>query len=402
MQKEQIKNIINEIIAEAQEFRNLKKELIDYRNKHKNTAKNLHIISIGKAGWQMAKVASDIFSKNFKSGFVITKYKHKIADIPNFEIWEAGHPIVDENSLIATQRLIELYGDLSKNDKIIVLLSGGGSALCEKPKAGISLEALQEINSKLINSGADIKEINVIRKYLSDVKGGKLAKILFPAEIDCFILSDVIGNDLTAIASGLFTSNYDSPDRIAEIMKKRKLDLPKIPFSQCTVTNVKSKIIGDVRLLCQIAKEIFIKHELSAEIMRDNVTQDLNVFKNEIIEKIIQQKKGVYIWGGEIVLQVSGDGLGGRNMHLALSLADVINKYENITFFVFGSDGTDGPTDSAGAIIDSKTKFVAKTPKEYLNDFDSYRAFATIEALIRIFPIGINMNDLYVLIIDGK
>jgi len=400
MRKEKIQNIIDEIIAEAQEFRYLKKELIAYKKKHQEPAKNLHIIGIGKAAWLMAKIASDIFSGNFQSGFVITKYKHKLADIPNFEIWEAGHPIVDENSLAATKRLIEFYGNLTGNDRIIVLLSGGGSALCEKPKTGISLEKLQEINSQLINSGADIKEINAIRKYLSDVKGGKIAKTLFPTKIDCFILSDVVGNDLSAIASGLFNSHYDSPQEITRIIQTRKLDLPKIPFDQCVVTNVKSKIIGDVSLLCQIAKEIFREHNLSVKIVRDNVTENLHNFRNEIVQKIIQRKRGVYIWGGEVVLEVSGNGLGGRNMHLTLSLYDVVKKYTDITFFALGSDGTDGPTDFAGALINSETKFTEKTYNRFLADFDSYHAFYAIDNLLRVAPIGINMNDLYVLIIE--
>lgn len=217
------------------------------------------LVAAGKAAWQMAKAAHDCLGSRIESGIVITKYDHVIGEIANFDCREAGHPVPDENSFAATQAALELVENLSEDDTVLFLLSGGGSALFEKPL--ISGEALQDITNQLLACGADIVEINTIRKRLSAVKGGRFAQICAPARVFSIVLSDILGDPLDMIASGPAYPDRSTCEQAIAIAEKYQLRLPdeaKRPMhieTPKTLDNVTTQITGSVRELCSAAEK---------------------------------------------------------------------------------------------------------------------------------------------------
>lgn len=385
-------------------------------NPYKNTffaldveedVENIYVVAIGKAAWTMAKAASDRLGNRIKKGIVITKHEHSKGSINNIDIYEAGHPIVDENSLIATEKVLELTNNLNKNDKVVFLISGGGSALFEKPF--ISLTELQQINDQLLKSGATINEINKIRKKLSMVKGGKFAKHCLPASIDTYILSDVIGDDISSIASGPAANDETTVEEIKEIVNKYKLDIKeeydKFLFADSIedVNNVTNRFVGSLRQLCDSTKNVCEELGYETILADDYFTGDGDLLAKELGEYAIR-KQGIdhslaYIIGGEATINVTGNGLGGRNQEIALRSALYLKDCKDTCIFCFGSDGTDGPTDAAGAYSDEHTYDEIKNIEDYLNNNDAYNAFKTNNGLILTGPTGTNVNDIYVLLI---
>lgn len=357
------------------------------------------LISIGKASWTMAKAISD--SIGVDKGVVITKYGHSNGDIDNIKIFEAGHPIVDENGIIATEYVLNMIEDINEEDNLIMCISGGGSALFEKPL--ISLDELQDINSQLLNCGASISEINTIRKRLSMVKGGKFAKLCEKFTINAIILSDVIGDDLSSIASGPISKDASTCEQANAIIDKYNISLSdkaKELINRETVkeiNNVSSYIIGSVSKLCVDTKRLCEALGYVTQIVMDDCVGNI---EDAVIrfKKILDSSKPnhAYIIGGEITLQVKGNGLGGRNTELALRCAELIKNRDDVCVFTFGSDGTDGQTDAAGGYVDGNT-FNEET-LEYLNNNDSYNALKRTDGLIITGPTGSNINDIYVLL----
>lgn len=361
------------------------------------------LISIGKAAWTMAKAVCD--STDIDEGVVVTKYNHSNGDIRNVKVFEAGHPIVDENSIKATEYVLDVTSNLKENDNVILCISGGGSALFEKPL--ISLQELQNINNQLIKSGASINEINIIRKRLSNVKAGRFALHCMPAHINAIILSDVIGDDLSTIASGPVSVDNIDAQRVSKIVEEynitisdetKQLLMKETPKS---INNVDTYIVGSVEQLCEYTKEILEGLDYDVEIVqndcKDNVVDIADRF-----EKILKDNKALnkaYIIGGESVVEVKGNGLGGRNTELALRCCKFIND-NNVCVFTFGSDGTDGPTDAAGGYVDADTYRMIDVD-EYLNNNDSYHALEKTDGLIKTGPTGSNVNDVYVLLINN-
>lgn len=362
-----------------------------------NSGKTI-LVSIGKAAWTMAKAVAD--SVKIDDGVVITKYNHNKGEIDKIKIFEAGHPIVDENGVKATKYVLDLTNNLNENDNIILCISGGGSALFEKPL--VELSELQNINDQLLKSGADINEINIIRKRLSAVKAGKFAKHCEKAHINAIILSDVIGNDLSSIASGPVTIDKYESSKALEIVDKYNISLSckaKELLSKQTiknVNNVDTYVIGSVEQLCVFCKESLEKLGFKATILQDNCKDDVKEIAKRFGElaKTINHNEA-YIIGGESVVHVQGSGLGGRNCELALLTSRYIKDYEDVCMFAFGSDGTDGPTDAAGGYVDWQTYDF--DTEQYLNNNDSYNALKKTGGLIITGPTGSNVNDVYVL-----
>ncbi|MDO4940967.1 MAG: DUF4147 domain-containing protein [Erysipelotrichaceae bacterium] len=392
------------------------KRIVSDINPYKNTfmalnldgdISNLYVIAIGKAAWTMAKAASDKFGNKITRGIVITKYHHSKGDIDNFDIYEAGHPIVDENSLIATNKVLELTNNLDRNDRVIFLVSGGGSALFEKPF--ISLQELQEINNQLLKSGATINEINKIRKRLSMVKGGKFAKHCLPASVDAYILSDVIGDDISSIASGPTANDSTTIDEIKEIINKYniKIDEKYLKYlyteSINDVDNVTNCFVGSLKQLCDSTKNVCEELGYETIVVEDYYTGDGDLLAKGLGEYAIKKQEVdhclAYIIGGEAIINVVGNGLGGRNQEIALRAALYLKECKDTCVFCFGSDGTDGPTDAAGAYSDEHTYDEIKGIEDYLNNNDAYNAFKTNDGLIMTGPTGTNVNDIYVLLI---
>jgi len=371
----------------------------------------LVLVSAGKAGWQMAKTAADILGDKITCGAVVTKYDHVKAEIPGLECYEAGHPVPDENSFKATERVIELVKDLGEEDAVVFLLSGGGSALFEKPLC--SGEELQDVTKQLLACGADIIEINTIRKRLSAVKGGKFAHICAPAKVFSVVLSDIIGDPLDMIASGPAYPDASTSEEAVAIAKKYGLNLTEEMWQLLkqetpkVLNNVETQITGSVKQLCKSAEEtcraLGYEPTVLTASMRCNA-RDAGSFLASIAQYHANSEKSLaFIAGGETVVRLTGKGKGGRNQEIALSAAEDIADIPGAAVFSLGSDGTDGPTDAAGGYCDFETK--AKLAAQgvlipnVLQNNDAYNALAKCDGLLMTGPTGTNVNDVSVLLI---
>ena len=371
----------------------------------------LVLVSAGKAAWQMAKTAADILGNKITSGAVVTKYDHVKAEIPGIECYEAGHPVPDENSFKATERVIELVKDLGEEDAVIFLLSGGGSALFEKPLC--SGEELQDVTRQLLACGADIVEINTIRKRLSSVKGGKFAHICAPAKVFSVVLSDIIGDPLDMIASGPAYPDASTSEEAVAIAEKYALTLTEEMWALLKqetpkeLNNVQTQITGSVKQLCKSAEETcralgYAPTVLTAS-MRCNA-RDAGSFLASIAQYHADTEKSLaFIAGGETIVRLTGKGKGGRNQEIALSAAEEIAGIPGSAVFSLGSDGTDGPTDAAGGYCDSETKEKLAAQgiliPNVLQNNDAYNALTKCDGLLVTGPTGTNVNDVSVLLI---
>lgn len=371
----------------------------------------LILVSIGKAGWSMAKAASDILGDRIDEGIVITKYEHSEGDLPNIRIYEAGHPVPDENSFNATDEAIKLVSNLSAEDKVLFLISGGGSALFEKPL--IHQEELEDITKQLLSSGANIVEMNTIRKRLSAVKGGKFAKLCEPAHVYSIVLSDIIGDPLDMIASGPAYPDSSTCEEAISIARKYDIkfsDEAKELLSKETpkaLTNVTTKITGSVTQLCMAAEKTCMDLGYKPIILTASLcceARDAGSFLASIAEYHNGSKESLaFIAGGETVVHLKGKGLGGRNQEIALGAAEQLSKLDNVAIFSVGSDGTDGPTDAAGGYVDNNTKAILNKKDidiyEVLDNNDAYNGLKACDGLVITGPTGTNVNDLSVLLI---
>ncbi len=365
----------------------------------------VYLVSVGKAGWQMARAAVKYMTAPPIDGIVLTKYDHAMGDIPNVRCFEAGHPVPDEKGFSATDEIIKMCAPLTENDTVLFLLSGGGSALFEKPL--ISGGELQTITSLLLAGGADIVEINTVRKRLSAVKGGRFAKICAPARVEAVILSDVLGDPMDMIASGPAAPDSSSCRQAMEIARKYGLLIsPQVGSCLMQETekacpNVRNRIIGSVKALCTAAAAAAEKLGYEAHILTDTLSCEASEAGRWLAELMKQRsgegKKLALIAGGETVVHLKGKGLGGRNQELALASAEILSTMENAALISVGSDGTDGPTDAAGGYVDSATvsRFEALSldVKAYLENNDSYHGLEAVGGLIITGPTGTNVND---------
>ncbi len=365
----------------------------------------VYLVSVGKAGWQMAQAAVKYMAVPPIDGIVLTKYEHIMGDIPNVRCFEAGHPVPDENGFTATGEIIEMCAPLTEDDTVLFLLSGGGSALFEKPL--IPGEELQKITSLLLAGGADIVEINTVRKRLSAVKGGRFAKICAPARVEAVILSDVLGDPVDMIASGPAAPDSSSCAQAMEIAERYGLLIsPQVEACLMQETekacpNVQSRIIGSVKALCTAAAEAAGKLGYEPVLLTDTLSCEASEAGRWLAGLMRQRcgegKKLALIAGGETVVHLKGNGLGGRNQELALSAAEILSTVLNAAIISVGSDGTDGPTDAAGGYVDSMTlsRFEALSldVKAYLENNDSYHGLKAVGGLIITGPTGTNVND---------
>lgn len=372
-------------------------------NKRFSNGKTI-LVAIGKAAYEMAKTAIEV--AHIDNGIVISKYDHIKSKLNGLETYEAGHPISDENGFKATKRALELTSNLSNNDTVIFLVSGGGSALFED--SDLSLEEIQDINNQLLKSGANIKEINTIRKRLSNVKGGKFAKHCAPAHIYQIVLSDIIDDSIDMIASGPACIDSSTTNDALNIISKYNLKLTDIALyyiykeTEKEINNVETVFAGNLKLLCEAAKEKATQLGYKTIIVKTNENDIASVAGKRFAELAnIQEPKTCLIMGGETVVKITGNGKGGRNQEFALSAAKYIN--DNVSLFSIGSDGTDGPTDAAGGYIDkdilNKIKELNINIDSVLNNNDSYNALKQVDGLIITGPTGTNINDLMVALI---
>lgn len=377
-----------------------------------------YLLALGKAGFEMGRIASEYLGDRLLNGLVITKYEHGKSELENIEIIETAHPIPDGNSLKAGKLATEFLKFIPENGKLLFLLSGGGSALMEYPMDGIDLQGIQEITEKLLASGASITEINTIRKHLSKVKGGRLAEYFNGEKIYSLIVSDVLEDRIDSIASGPMTVDNSTSEEALEIIEKYNIDISvrvKSILEEETVKeieNLEEKIILNIDSLCGAALKEVEKLGYNPYLITNNLdceAKEAGKFIASIGKSILGNKTefkrpAALVFGGETVVNLKGDGKGGRNTELALSAMIEIKDLENISVLAFASDGTDGPTDSAGGFVDgnSYNKSINEninTEKELLNN-NSYYVLEKTGDLLKTGPTGNNLNDLYILFVD--
>ena len=366
------------------------------------------LVSAGKAAWQMAKAAHDFWGDRIENGVVVTKYDHVMGPIGNFSCFEAGHPVPDENSFRGTQAALDLVADLKEEDTVLFLLSGGGSALFEKPL--VPGEVLQDITGQLLACGADIVEINTIRKRLSAVKGGRFAQHCAPAQVFSIVLSDILGDPLDMIASGPAVPDTATKDQAISIAKKYGLKMPQEAWDLLeqetpkSLTNVTHQINGSVKELCVAAAKACRELGYEPMMLTDQLcceAREAGSFLASVLKTHAGSgKKLAFLAGGETVVHLTGKGKGGRNQELALAAAVGIAGIPGAAVFSVGSDGTDGPTDAAGGYVDHTTAAELKAQGvevfEVLKQNDAFHALQKVGGLVFTGPTGTNVNDVAV------
>ena len=369
------------------------------------------LVAAGKAAWQMAHAALTVLGR-VDGGIVITKYGHVRGPLPGVTCCEAGHPVPDDNSFAATQRALALVSGLRADDTVLFLLSGGGSALFEPLVPGAEL---QDITSQLLASGADIVEMNTIRKRLSGVKGGRFAQRCAPAQVFSIVLSDILGDPLDMIASGPAVPDTSTCAQALAVAEKYHLALSAqarallAQETPKTLDNVTTRITGSVRELCRAAASACRNLGYEPVLLTDQLcceAREAGSFLGSIVRtQAGQGKKLAYIAGGETIVHLTGKGLGGRNQELALAAAPAIAGL-NAAVFSVGSDGTDGPTDAAGGYVDGDTLAALEaggwSGYDALQNNDSYHALKAVDGLIITGATGTNVNDVAVALIGKK
>ena len=367
------------------------------------------LVAAGKAAWQMARAAVEVLGP-VDAGVVVTKYGHVQGQLPGVACYEAGHPVPDENSFRATQAALDLVAGAKETDTVLFLLSGGGSALFEKPL--IPGGELQDITQQLLACGADIVEMNTIRKRLSAVKGGRFALACAPARVYSIVLSDILGDPLDMIASGPAVpdrSTCAQAQAIAETYGLRLSGAARACLQQETpkaLDNVETYITGSVRELCAAAATACGQLGYQPVLLTDHLdceAREAGRFLADIARTHAGRGQATaYLAGGETVVRLTGHGMGGRNQELALAAAPGLAGLPAAVFSV-GSDGTDGPTDAAGGYVDGDTAAALAArgldAGAVLADNDAYHALQAVDGLIVTGPTGTNVNDVAVVLV---
>jgi glycerate-2-kinase len=400
-----------------------------------DACRKLLVVGFGKAAYPMVKAVSDFAGDLLTQGIGITKYDHAPPDgaLNKIAIWEAAHPVPDDQGVLATETLMDLVREADSSTLVVCLISGGGSALLVAPHAEIALAEKQQITQLLLKAGADIQELNAVRKHLSRIKGGRLAELACPARVLSLILSDVVGDPLDVIASGptspdqttfrdalAVVQRYDLTQRIPEramnILKRGAAgDIPETPKDgNPAFARVENIIVGGNRLAIEAARIEAVRRGYSTIILSAALQGEAGRAGKELAREAIAARRRIagrhpgricLISGGETTVTVSGRGLGGRNMELALVFAQEIKGASGVTLLSAGTDGTDGPTDAAGAFADAATLSRAAqrglVPESFLKNNDSYHFFSALDGLFMTGPTGTNVMDLQIVLIDG-
>ena len=371
----------------------------------------LVLVAAGKAAWSMARAAWGCLGGRLSGGIVITKHGHAQGPIGNLLIREAGHPVPDNDTFSATEEALALTSGLTEADTVLFLLSGGGSALFEAPL--VPPAELQDITRQLLSCGADIVEMNTIRKRLSAVKGGRFAKHCAPARVFSVVLSDIIGDPLDMIASGPAYPDSSTCSEARAIAAKYGLKL-SAAAADCldeetpkALDNVETVITGSVRELCAAAAGACQALGYEPVVLTDSLdceAREAGAFLAAIARA--HQNTGrslAFLAGGETVVHLTGTGLGGRNQELALSAAAGIAGLADTAVFSVGSDGTDGPTDAAGGFVTGQTRdaLAGRGVRifDVLKNNDAYHALEACGGLLRTGATGTNVNDVSVVLI---
>jgi glycerate 2-kinase len=395
------------------------------------TVERIWVVGGGKAAVAMVAALYDILGERLTGGLVVTKYGYagsrpgsRLATGP-VEIVEAGHPVPDEAGVCATRRMADLLAGATERDLALAVISGGGSALMTLPAAGLSLADLQGTTDLLLRSGASIVELNAVRKHLSQIKGGEMARLAGQARVAALILSDVVGDPLDAIASGPLSPDpttfadawavlewYGLVERVPRAVRERLRaggvgHLPDTPKPGAALfERVHTLIVGSNRLAAEAAVEAARARGLNALLLSTFVEGEARQVAR-VAAALAREVAGYdrparrpacLVWGGETTVTVRGEGKGGRNQELALAASLAMEGVEGVILVALGTDGTDGPTNAAGAVATGETVARARSlgldPAAHLADNDAYPFFDALGDLIRTGPTGTNVNDL--------
>jgi glycerate 2-kinase len=393
------------------------------------TIENIYVIGAGKASGLMGLEVEKILGARITEGHIVVKYGYS-CQLKYIDITEAGHPIPDSNGFKATTKILNLAGAANCNDLVICLISGGGSSLLSDIPEGCSAEDMIKVNDLLINCGASISEINAVRKHLSIVKGGQLARFVYPATLVNLILSDVPGDHLDVIASGptvpdpttylqaltvlaTFGLSRTIPRGVLTSLKEgvagKRPETPKA--GDLVFNNTYNILVGSNRVALEAARLKALDYNINAVIIEDQLQGDISSVAEYIVETSLKFKSDsdevkpvCLLFGGESTVKMTGNGTGGRNQHLALLCALLLQNYPGITILTAGTDGTDGPTNVAGAVVDSDTIAGALSknidPQKHLTDFDSFHFFKKAGNQIITGPTKTNVMDIIVVIVE--
>ena len=387
--------------------------------------RNVYVIGAGKASAQMAQPIERLLGKRISGGLINIKYGHA-ASLRRIELNECGHPIPDRNGELGAQRIVEIARQAGPHDLVVCLISGGASALLPLPASPVTLEEKQETTRLLLQCGANIHELNCVRKHISAVKGGQLAQLAWPATVLALILSDVIGDDLDVIGSGPTVPDRSTfaqarailarygiagkvPAAVSERLKGRASETPK-PGDK-VFAHVQNLIVGSNRLAVDAAAKQARSlgyHTLVLSTFIEGETRDVARVHAAIAKEIRATGRPVkppacVISGGETTVTIRGQGLGGRNQEFVLAAAQDIAGLKDVVVLSAGTDGTDGPTDAAGAIADGTTVTRAESQRidttAHLANNDSYHFFEHLGDLIKTGPTGTNVADVRIMLL---
>ena len=385
----------------------------------------IYVLGTGKAGASMARAAERILGRRITAGLINVKYGHTVP-LRRIELNECGHPVPDEAGARGAARIADLAAAAGPDDLVLCLISGGGSALLPLPAEGITLEEKQATTRQLLACGANIHEINALRKHISRIKGGQLARLAAPATVESLLLSDVIGDNLDVIGSGptapdastfadvaAILDKYGIRDRIPAAVRDRidrglRGEIPETPKpGDPLFTRVRNTVIGSNRLALEAAAKVaralgYRTLILSSEIQGE--TREIAHMHAAIAAEIRRTGHPVkppacIITGGETTVTLHGQGLGGRNQEFVLAAAIDIAGLDKVVVFSAGTDGTDGPTDAAGAIADGRTLSRNPDAAHYLESNDSYHYFEPLNDLIKTGPTNTNVMDVRVILV---
>ena len=388
----------------------------------------IYILCIGKASTEMAIATKEILKKlktKVNKGVIVVN-KENYRNVSGFNSFVSGHPIPNKEGKRAADFVKNYLNDITANDIILIFISGGGSALFNSPVKEITLRDKINVNKLLIESGADIKEINTVRKHLSTIKGGNLIKYCFPARVHSFILSDVVGDDLSSIASGLTVPDNTYFTDVRKVLRKYKLwsTIPvkvksfiskglknkeiETPKKGNTIfKNVQNTLIGSNTIYLNYLKEFCDKKKVNSIIWKRNIEGNVKKLATMFVHDLSKKKLNkpvIFLSGGESTVKVSGNGIGGRNQEFALYFVKEIQKRKlntKFTLLSLGTDGKDGPTDAAGAIVDQNTfNLIKKSKIDFLKELDnnnSYKILKKIGCLVIMDGTNTNVADVQML-----
>ena len=384
---------------------------------------HIYVIGAGKAGASMAKAAERILGKRITAGLINVKYGH-LAKLRRIELNECGHPVPDAHGVDGSARIAGLATGAQKDDLVLCLISGGASALLPLPAAGISLDEKQAVTRLLLACGANIHEINAVRKHISRIKGGQLARLASPATVEALLLSDVIGDDLDVIGSGPTAPDSSTFARVAGIFEKYGItgklpaavrhridagirgEVPETPKPDDPLfSRVHNVVVGSNRLALDAAarkaRELGYRPLVLASGI-EGETREIARMHAAIARERPVKPPACIITGGETTVTLKGNGLGGRNQEFVLAAAIDIAGLPETVIFSAGTDGTDGPTDAAGAIADGDTLRRKPDAREFLDRNDSYHYFEALDDLVITGPTHTNVMDVRLILTGAQ